>query len=107
MTNHPGVGYANTEVGRITFSPIPGGNLMAVASEGTVAAHAMAAINLQTRLTAALAALATAPDVDPAKATRAEVSALVLALDAAWMALNPDVPRSRRGVDVEAKGDDA
>lgn len=49
------------------------------------------------RIHRALLALNAAPDVDPAKATRAEVAALHRANLAAWMALaDGDVPPSRR-----------
>ena len=49
------------------------------------------------RIRRALIALNTAPDVDPAKATRAEVAALHEANLAAWMVLTEgDVPPSRR-----------
>ena len=53
------------------------------------------------RITRALAALDTAPDVDPAKATRAEVAAIVAANLAAWMVLTEGRdPPSQRGGEV-------
>lgn len=57
---------------------------------------------LSTMRNAAQAILSAAPDVDPAKATRADVKAMADALDAVWAALfSSDVPPSRRGADVE------
>ena len=60
------------------------------------------------RITRAAAALNTAPDVDPAKATRTEVAALHAANAAAWAILTEGSdPPSRRGADVEPPQDGA